>query len=173
MWWLLLLLILLLGCSETTEKSSETGLIINEIMVKNCDASGILAPNGKSADWIELYNMGSEPIALADYFLSDNREEPYRANLPTVTLAPGEYITLWCGGDANTGDNYLGFQLSGKSSSNECVLLSHRTKGLMDSCNYLQDSESLKKGRSYGRIPDGGRNWAKQEYPSPTAPNNG
>lgn len=172
MWLICMMLLLFMGCSDLTERKP-SGLLLNEIMVKNAKDSGIIAPNGKSADWIELYNMGDEPVQLADYFLSDDTSNLYKANLPTVLLAPGEFITLWCGGKGNEGELFLGFHLSSDSSSGECVLLSHRTEGIVDSCLYLRDKEALKKGRSYGRLPDGGIEWVKQKYPSPTASNNG
>lgn len=171
--WLSVILFLFLGCESTTLKSDSPGLLINEIMVRNSSETAIVAPNGKSSDWIELYNMSDKPLNLSDYFLSDDQDNLLKANLPTVVLEPGAFITLWCGGSGNEGDLFLGFKLSSSQKADECVLLSHRSKGLVDSCFYMQSESALKKGDSFGRLPDGGIGWYKQEYPSPTAPNNG
>lgn len=170
---LVCVVLVLLGCSEVTKGDKEAGLIINEVMSRNCSESGIIAPNGKSSDWIELYNYGSQPVDLSEYFLSDDSSVIFKSNLPTVVLQPGAYITLWCGGEGNSGDLYVGFNLSKSSSSGESVILSHRELGIVDGCLYLQSKEGTKKGYSYGRLPDGGKNWSKQTYPSPSSPNNG
>ncbi len=169
----LLLCALCMGCSETIPGSDEAGVVINEIMVRNRAATGIVAPDGSSADWVELYNMGSDTARLADYFLSDDCAQPMKANLPNVTLAPGAYLTLWCGGDANEGAPFLGFKLSADEESADALRLTHRARGLVDSCHYRSDDDALAKGRSYGRLPDGGTRWFKQRYPSPSNPNNG
>lgn len=167
------LLLLLFSCTSVTEGDREQGLLINEVMSRNCSASGIVAPNGKCEDWIELYNAGRDTVLLSEYFLSDTPDESYKAPLPPVKLAPGEYLTLWCGEKATVDGLYLGFNLSGDAQSGECVQLFHRSEGVVDSCFYTKNKEALKRGKSFGRVPDGGARWSQQHYPSPGASNNG
>lgn len=170
---LICILLLLYSCNSVTKGDESSGLLINEVMSRNCSASGIAAPNGKYEDWIELYNGGSDTLLLSEYFLSDTPDDAYKAPLPSVKLAPGEYITLWCGEKTSLDGPFLGFNLSGKTGSGECVQLSHRTTGVIDSCHYSNCSDALKRGKSFGRVPDGGARWSQQHYPSPGASNNG
>ena len=65
------------------------GLCINEVM-----ASGKLtAVDGKTVDWIELYNSGKETIDLSGYGISDKELFPYRTTL-SGQLPPGAYMVL-------------------------------------------------------------------------------
>ena len=65
------------------------GLCINEVM-----ASGKLtAVDGKTVDWIELYNSGKETIDLSGYGVSDKELFPYRTSL-SGQLPPGAYMVL-------------------------------------------------------------------------------
>lgn len=160
------------GCSSVTEGNRDVGLVINEIMVRNSDNTGIVAPNGKAEDWIELYNFSDDTIDLSNYFLTDSIEVPIKANLPTLRLAPKAYITLWCGNSANTGDLFLGFTLNKDSESGDVVYLFDKSIELIDSCHFLQSDKATKKGVSYGRLPDGGTTWHVQIKPTPSGPNN-
>ena len=77
------------------------GLHISEVM-----ATGRLtAVNGKTSDWIELYNGGDRELDLAGWGLSDLAALPFRARL-SGTLAPGEFLLL------EAGDEGLGFALA-------------------------------------------------------------
>lgn len=162
------LLLLLCSCGDEVT-SSASSLIINEVMVENSVETGIIAPNGKYEDWIELYNFGETSLMLSDYFLTDSDTLLTKAHLPTVELKPGEFITLWCGENANEGDLFLGFSLSKKRDK---LLLVNRQLEVVDSCLF-QGISGLEKGHSIGRIPDAGLYWGTQSYPSPSASNNG
>lgn len=164
----LFLFLLLCSCSDDLTPSTST-LIINEVMVENSSGSGFLAPNGKYEDWIELYNSGTTPLMLSDYFLTDSDTLLSKAHLPTIALNPGEFITLWCGEKGNDGDLFLGFSLSKKRDK---LLLVNRQLEVVDSCLFRGISD-LDKGKSFGRFPDAGLYWGTQKYPSPSAPNNG
>ncbi|MBO4355614.1 MAG: CotH kinase family protein [Clostridia bacterium] len=76
-------------------------LIISEILSSN----GIYPMNGKLSDWIELYNSGSNPIDLSDYYLSKTVRNLYAFRLPNVSLGAGEYIVF-------SSDNDLPFNIS-------------------------------------------------------------
>lgn len=53
---------------------------------------------GEQPDWIELYNSGSTVIDLADYFLSDNANQPDKFHLPHYLLNPGNRIIVFASG---------------------------------------------------------------------------
>jgi len=74
-----------------------TCLAINEIMAKN-DVT-LADSNGEFGDWIELVNLGDDPIDLSGYEISDE-ETPW--TIPDgVEIGGGEYLLIW----ADEGDN--------------------------------------------------------------------
>lgn len=50
-------------------------------------------------DWAELKNSSDEPLALSDYYITDDMDEPMKCRLPERTLQPGELFVLFCSGD--------------------------------------------------------------------------
>jgi hypothetical protein len=47
------------------------------------------------SSWIELYNASTEPVNLLNYGLSNDTANPYKFTFGNLTLAPGEYKTVW------------------------------------------------------------------------------
>ena len=45
--------------------------------------------------WAELYNAGSSPIMLDQYYLSDKRTKPTKFRLPTRSLDPGAFQIVY------------------------------------------------------------------------------
>ena len=69
---------------------------INEVMASN--ATTIADEDGDFEDWIELYNYGTDPVALSGFGLSDDYERPFRWVFPDVSIEPGEYLLVWASG---------------------------------------------------------------------------
>ncbi len=85
-----LLLFLVLHISGTSLAEEGSGsLRINEVMAAN----RLTAVEGRSCDWIELYNAGDTDLPLDGWGLSDNAALPYRGKL-SGTLAPGGYLVI-------------------------------------------------------------------------------
>lgn len=89
-------------------------IIINEINAAN--QSGLLDEDGENQDWIELLNSGATPVNLAGWSLSDDPDLPGQWVFPARTLAPGEYLVVFCSGKDRkfpTGTNrfHTGFSL--------------------------------------------------------------
>ena len=119
-------------------------LIINEIVAK---AKAIDNGNAQGYDWIELYVSGTESINLGDYSLIDDDTEELQP-LPAITLAPGEFYTLYATTDESLDvTNKVAFKLG----SSDSVSL---FKG-DDLINKLEwnKGEAL-YGFSYGHFPD-------------------
>lgn len=53
-------------------------------------------------DWIELYNAGTQPAVLDGAYLSDDPMEPMKWQIPSLTIEPGAYAVIRCGGDGIT-----------------------------------------------------------------------
>lgn len=64
--------------------------------------------------WVELFNYGSEPVLLSQYFLTDDPFTEDKCRLPNVTLEPGGYIELpFSDGE---GESKLSFGINRKES---------------------------------------------------------
>lgn len=50
----------------------------------------------ESEDWFELYNAGTDSVALAHLFVTNEPDEPDKHPLPDVTLTPGQYVAICC-----------------------------------------------------------------------------
>ena len=71
-------------------------LVITEFMASN--VSTLLDGDGKSSDWIEIYDPTDAPLSLDGWYLTDETDERTKWEFPEVTLAAA--------GDPN-GDDYL------------------------------------------------------------------
>lgn len=159
-------LLALQGCSDSDSVTPPVTLCINEVMARN---SSVESPSGKSSDWVELYNYGSDTVELSDYFITDQRENPFRKSLPVEKLAPGDFFTLWGEKLSDHGnDPFLGFKIS----EDETLYVFTRSEELVDSVT-LSSSLNVKKSESFGRFPDAGSRWGVQHHPSPKRRNEG
>lgn len=83
---------------------------INEFMVHNPgrpnDPDALLDMDGKSPDWVELYNSGDEEVDLTGWALSDNPDRPDKwvfagpepPSTARTTIPPKGYRIVFCGG---------------------------------------------------------------------------
>ncbi len=81
-------------------------LSISEVMLSN--KAALSDDNGLFPDWIELQNYGSEALSLGGLSLSKGG---VRWPLPDRTLAPGEYLLIFCDGSDSDG-THASFSLS-------------------------------------------------------------
>lgn len=112
-------LFLLLSAGAAAGQAEENAALLISEAQSNNDAEWALG----FRDYVEVYNSGSAPVMLSDFFLTRDDEEPFSCHLPDTELAPGGYALLLCGTD-----------LSGLSLSKEgCALyLYHRSGNLAD-----------------------------------------
>lgn len=54
-----------------------------------------LDSDGDSSDWIELQNTGATTLSTAGYSLTDDPGFAWGWNLPTLDLAPGEFLIIF------------------------------------------------------------------------------
>lgn len=140
-------------------------VVLNEIQASN--GTTIADEDGDYEDWIELYNTGDSSVNLAGYGLSDDYDRPYRWRLPSVTIAPGEFLLVWASGKdrSNTGSPlHTNFSIS---SAGEEVILTDPNGMRVDE----HEPRSIPRDYSYGRVPDGSDNWFYFTDPTPDAPN--
>ncbi|MCH2021571.1 MAG: CotH kinase family protein [Saprospiraceae bacterium] len=69
-------------------------LLLNEIS----SVRGYEDSNGKDCDWLEIVNIGSSPIDLSNYFLSDDLSNLDKWNLPEEYLDSMQHMLVLCSG---------------------------------------------------------------------------
>ncbi len=71
-------------------------VVISEVMSANdCTA---LDESGRICDWIELWNNGKQDVDLSGAYISDDPEDPFKWQIPQLTLAAGERTVIRCAG---------------------------------------------------------------------------
>lgn len=73
--------------------------IISEFMASNDNT--LDDGDGRSSDWIEIYNPTDAPVDLAGWHLTDNADLPEKWEFPSTTqsvLDPGDYLLVFASG---------------------------------------------------------------------------
>lgn len=148
---------------EVGETIDEAIVVINEFMPSNAVVATDMA--GGAGDWIEIYNLSSEPVDLGGYFISDKLDEPQRHVLPAgLVIQPASTLLLWADDDEEEGPDHLPFKLA---KAGEAIVLSDPTGLVVDSIDYVDATTDS----SFARVPDGTGSWAFCTAPTPDAPN--
>ena len=93
----LLLVVATLAALEARSQSVR----VNEAVSSN--ASAFVDEDGEASDWIELYNLGADPVRLGGYGLSDRPDEPFRWIVPDVEIPAGGYLVVFASGKDRRG----------------------------------------------------------------------
>lgn len=140
-------------------------LVINEVLALNAG----LVENGRTPDWIEIYNGTTTTIDLTDLSLSDDLLEPRRYVFPAgTTIAPAEFLRVICDpGTTNTGP-LVNTNFALKSSGGTVYFFASEANfgDIIDLITYGIQTPDL----SIGRVPNGTTNWTLT-LPSPNAGN--
>jgi hypothetical protein len=93
------LLFLLLGV-KTIQAQPSIPIVLNEYSATN---SGLLNPQtdnfGNRSDWLELYNTQSYAIDITGYYLSNDRFNLFKWQVPSGTIVgANQYKTIWLSG---------------------------------------------------------------------------
>lgn len=84
---------------------------ITELMPSN--KSCLLDGDGDFSDWIELCNVSGETCELEGFYLSDDGEDLLKWQFPSVSLAPGERVVVFCSDkDRRDGELHTNFSIS-------------------------------------------------------------
>ena len=151
-----------LFCAAHTATSP---LVINEVMVYNDSYNR--QPDGEYYDWVELKNVSEEPIMLAEYYLSDDKDNPMLWRLPERYLDPGALLVVHCSGnsDLSTSDTvHSNFSLN---STSERLYLTSAAQQRVTDYVWLHD---IFKDWTVGRM-DGQSGFFYLSSPSPWSGN--
>ncbi len=136
-------------------------LQLNEIMPIN--HLTIADEAGEFDDWFEIYNSGDAPVALGDYWATDDPADTTGWAFPDTLLDPGGFLLVWADNDPEQGSLHATFKLSG---SGEALLL-YRNASLVDSTSF----QAAAADTSFARFPDGSGPWEWTALPTPGAAN--
>lgn len=134
--------------SQEALAAPSAGLVLNEIVYDDA-ATGL-------ADQVELYNAGTESIALDGWYISDEKRDTFGFAPEGTTLAPGEFLVL-------VKDVDFGFGL-GKGDE---VVLFDPAGTEVDAYAY----ENTAPLSDWSRCPDGTGDWAPATAATPGAAN--
>lgn len=148
---------------------------LNEVQVNN--STGTNDNFGEREPWLELFNGGSTPISLSNYYLSTSYDDLDMWQFPPgTTLNPGHRI-IWLDGEAaeTTATHiHTAFRLSAPTGS---VVLSRLLGGtqiqIVDYLNYAGlAGNPLGADSSYGDFPDG-QPFTRRVFANPFPPTPG
>ncbi|MDP6456674.1 MAG: CotH kinase family protein [Candidatus Marinimicrobia bacterium] len=132
------------------ETGNTSDIVINEFLAASESCCGNDIFNGNSEDFVELYNIGTEPININEWGFSDT-DGLIKTIAPDTSIASGEFLVLWYTGDNN------GFpEVNKKLSSNgETIYIADANGNPIISYNFGSQTDDV----SFGRIPDGSDEW--------------
>lgn len=129
------------------------GLCINEVCSDYFPTS--FSQTQPASDWIELYNRSDENIQLKEYYLSDDKNNLYKYQLPDYELAPKCYYVLHSETEEIVKEEEgLNFRID---SQGETIYLSNR-EGVLDVVNI----PAMDTNTSWSRLADI-EQWANTE----------
>jgi hypothetical protein len=146
---LLLVVVAMVACDSGLPgaPSGATDVYLNEIMPSNYRSCA--DENGKSPDWIELYNASSSDVSLEGYFLSDKTlPVDDSRKLGSVVVPAGGVLVLWADGEPELGPKHLAFKLN---AGVERILLYGPDRTLLDRADWNEAETDV----SIARFPDG------------------
>lgn len=155
------------GTQNSTGASSLQGvLFINEFMASN--QTVIADEAGDFDDWIELYNAGTERVALGGFALTDDLREEAKWEFPDTSIAAGGYLLVWADNEGSEGSLHANFNL-GAAAGEQIGLYQKNGEHtlVVDSLSFGHQSPDT----SYGRLPDGGTDWEFLPAPTPGSAN--
>ncbi|MBN2089986.1 CotH kinase family protein [candidate division KSB1 bacterium] len=135
-------------------------IVINEFLASN--KSTQVDQNGKSSDWIELYNASDSTINLVDFGLTDDPKAPFKWRYPDITLNPQSFLLIWASDNdtASTTELHTNFKLD---ADGEFLGIYNSSGVILDSLSFGPQTTDI----SFGRTPDGNLQWSFFNKPTP------
>ena len=129
-------------------------LVINEVLANNAS----LVENGRTPDWVELYNGTTNTLDLGDLSLTDDTLQPRRFVFTAgTTLAPAARLRVLCDPGNTNVDPLLNTNFALKSTGSGLYLFDAPASGgsLLNAVVFGLQTPNL----SIARVPDGSTNW--------------
>jgi hypothetical protein len=146
-------------------------LWINEVEPDNL--TGLTNSAGQHAPWLELYNPGTNTVALTGIYLTGSYTNLANWAFPAgAAISPGQFLVVFADGQTNLStlsQLHTGFALNGGAGSVALSRLFNGQPQVLDYVNYT----NLPPNWSYGSLPDG-QSFVRVQFfaPTPGASNN-
>lgn len=142
---------------------STAQLKINEIMSNN--VSAVMDDAYNYSMWVEVYNSGTtSSYNQAAYYFTDKKSQPTKWKPQSKLIAPGGFSVLWFERDERAGHSTFKLDPAGGK-----LYMYNLSAQLVDSVIYPPQYRNV----SYGRLTDGGVDWAYFDEYSPGTSNKG
>jgi hypothetical protein len=138
------------------QETSQTPVVINEIMADN--TRSLEDPNEPQEypDWIELYNPAPVPVNLGGMFLSDDPADSQLYRIPdNVMIDANGYLVFAADGEPEQGPLHTNFRLGKGGETVTLIDRAERSFRLLDQVEY----DGLAADATYGRLPNGSSTW--------------
>lgn len=136
---------------ENTTKGFEDILSVTAIDRQSVwinEVSAVSEAKSGKKDWIEIANGGSETVNLAGYFLSDSTNNPYKWEIPDISISPGSYAVIYASGKPSLQtESVAGF---GLSAAGDTLMLSSPKGYMLDVFETGVLRPGFSSGRAYG-----------------------
>lgn len=149
----------------TLADATAADLSLNETMPNNDQT--IANEAGKYKDWIELYNRTNNPLALGNFYLSDDPNNLAKWRFPAdAYILPQQHLLIWADDyDQTLLEFHTNFELN---NTNDALYLSQGTAAtLADTLVWA----NLTQDQSWSRCPDGAGSPTITDTASPRAAN--
>jgi hypothetical protein len=121
---------------------------------------------GVFEDWIEVYNPGESAVDMTGMYLTDDLAVPAKWQVPAGVTAPAKgWVLFLADEDPAQGSRHAGFKL-GKGGEAVGLFQPDGTT-LVDSVTFGAQTTNV----SWGRLPDGGADWALFDPATPGTAN--
>ncbi len=149
------------AANVTVPLGSAAALKINEWMAN---------PPAGEEDWFELYNPGSQPVALGGLRLTDDTSAPLKHTIRPLSFigaGPEAWLKFIADNDTSKGADHVGFRLA----NTEAIAL-YTTSAVPSQIDFISYINA-QNGVSRGRFPDGSTTNIVDfpDTPSPEEPN--
>lgn len=142
-----------------------TGLLINEVCASNQKCW--LDADGRTPDWIELYNSTDTDMNISGCGISDSATNRFKYTFPKGTVVPANgYLLVCCDGGLDSSDaseHHGAFKIS---ADGETVYLTHPILGTVDMVAVPAATSDI----TYGRYANGSTSFCELT-PTPLASN--
>ncbi|MCK5129352.1 MAG: lamin tail domain-containing protein [Clostridiales bacterium] len=128
-----------------TRRVSDSNLKINEVMSSNLIT--IADEDGDYSDWVELTNVGADPLDISGYALSDNESAAREWIFPDNTIMqPNELIIVFLSGKDKIGEEgefHASFRLN---SMKDTILCANLQGQVLDVWEILEPGDDISVG---------------------------
>jgi len=151
-------------------------VFINEWVADNVAGPGGYPDpaDGQYNDWFELYNPGSEPADISNFYLTDNLADPRQWRIPDGAVIPaGGYLLVWADGEpaqngsGTNGDLHASFKLEKNGEAIGLFAVVGTNLVQVDAVTFGGQFKNI----SEGRYADGAGHFDYMPTPTPRAPN--